>query len=183
MKTKQITFGGVLLAIAILLPQVLHLSGIQSLGQVLLPMHIPVLIAGFTLGPLLGGLIGIIAPIVSFLITGMPAADRLIFMIIELGVYGFATGFFYHNIFNNKGKLRVFIVLAISLILGRVAYAVSVLVITELLELSNLGIAYLVKSLSQGLLGVAVQFLIIPPIIYAIEKNGFLVKVIKTKEK
>ena len=47
-----------------------HLAG--GMGVVFLPMHLPVLLAGFFLGPRFGLLVGIITPLLSSLLTGMP---------------------------------------------------------------------------------------------------------------
>ena len=48
---RKISFGGLLLSIGIVLPQVFHLTGGPTSGATFLPMHIPVLIAGLLLGP------------------------------------------------------------------------------------------------------------------------------------
>ena len=79
-------------AFAILLPQAFHLTGIPQSGQIFLPMHIPVLISGFVLGPVFGLFIGVLSPIISSLLTGMPDSFRLPFMIAELASYGFMSG-------------------------------------------------------------------------------------------
>ena len=73
---KKITLGGLFLALGILLPQVAHLIAGPSLGQVLLPMHIPVLLGGFVLGPWFGCFLGAATPLISSLITGMPQAEN-----------------------------------------------------------------------------------------------------------
>ena len=64
------------------------------MGEVFLPMHLPVLLAGFCLGPLFGGAVGILTPLASCLVTGMamPAPAILPFMVVELAVYGAAAG-------------------------------------------------------------------------------------------
>ena len=70
---------------AVLLPQLVHLCGIMSgsgnsLGEILLPMHLPVMIVGMLAGPVAGMATGLISPLVSFALTGMPAATVLPFM-------------------------------------------------------------------------------------------------------
>ena len=42
-----------MLALAVILPRVVHLVGAADLGRILLPMHIPVLLSGFIVGPVL----------------------------------------------------------------------------------------------------------------------------------
>ena len=84
MKTKKLTFGAMCLAISLLLPQVFHIIGMQQAGSVFLPMHLPVFIGGMLLGPIYGLFLGIFAPLTSFVVTGMPSADRVLFMMSEL---------------------------------------------------------------------------------------------------
>src|SRR5512145_658584 len=68
--TRFIAFSALFLALAILLPIGFHAFGLG--GRVFLPMHIPVLLAGFLTGPLSGMLVGLLAPGASHLLTGMP---------------------------------------------------------------------------------------------------------------
>lgn len=50
-ETKKLAIGGLLIAVGILLPQVFHLAGGSAMGGLFLPMHLPVLLGGFLLGP------------------------------------------------------------------------------------------------------------------------------------
>lgn len=60
-----------------------HLIGMT--GPITLPMHIPVLIGGLLLSPL-ALLLGIVTPVVSSLLTGMPVIYPMaIIMAFELG--------------------------------------------------------------------------------------------------
>ncbi len=59
-------------------------------------MHIPVLVAGLTLGSTLGFIIGLVSPpIVNHLITGMPPIPIYWIMLVELSLYGLVSGFLY----------------------------------------------------------------------------------------
>ena len=58
--TRKITYGALIIACAVVLPQLFHLSGIPNSGAVFLPMHIPVLLGGFILGPWFGALVGVL---------------------------------------------------------------------------------------------------------------------------
>ena len=68
--TRQLTVSGFFIALGLILPMLFHLAG--GMGVVFLPMHLPVLLAGFFLGPRFGLLVGIITPLLSSLLTGMP---------------------------------------------------------------------------------------------------------------
>ena len=69
-KIRFITHTALYLALAILLPIGFHAFGFA--GRIFLPMHIPVLLAGFLVGPMAGIIVGILAPPLSHLMTSMP---------------------------------------------------------------------------------------------------------------
>ena len=105
---KKITVGGLLIALALVLPMAFHLTGVPQPGQVFLPMHIPVLLGGFVLGPVFGFFVGLFSPIISSVLTGMPAVGRLPFMMIELAVYGLVSGLMYNTFKFNKKKMGIY---------------------------------------------------------------------------
>ena len=78
-----------LIALAVVLPQVVHIALGQPGGVQLLPMYLPVLIGGCLLGLRWAPAVGVLSPVVSYLITSlagspMPALPRLPFMMAEL---------------------------------------------------------------------------------------------------
>lgn len=82
---------------AVLLPQLVHAAGLwlgvgDSLGKILLPMYLPIFIIGFYRGPIPGLVTGILAPMVSFLITGMPKTSVLPYLMLELVAIGVLSG-------------------------------------------------------------------------------------------
>ena len=86
-----------IVALAVLLPQFVHLVLGQAGGMQWLPMYLPVLLGGCLLGTWWGLGVGIASPLVSFAITSamgnaMPAAARLPFMAAELAVFAAVSG-------------------------------------------------------------------------------------------
>ena len=93
--SKEAAFILLTVASAVVFPQALHTLGAAlgiggQLGQMLLPMYLPVMILGFYRGIIPGAITGALAPIVSFMLTGMPAKALLPYIMIEL----IATGIF-----------------------------------------------------------------------------------------
>lgn len=176
MKVKKITFGGLMLAFAVLIPQMFHLTGNIQNGQMFLPMHMPVLLSGLILGPYFGTVIGILSPIMSTTMTGMPTFARLPFMIIELAAYGFFSGLLYKGFRLCKHKLGLIIVLVLSMLIGRLVYAASLFIASELLQIPCGGIMAAVTATVNGLVGIAIQLTLIPIIVIALERSGFLDK-------
>ena len=100
---KKITYKTIasvtLIAMAVILPQIVHLIAGQPGGVQWLPMYLPVLIGGCLLGSKWGVIVGILSPLASFAITSafgnaMPALPRLPFMVLELGVMAIVSGLF-----------------------------------------------------------------------------------------
>jgi len=122
-EVKKMSEAAVLLALGILLPLAFHLWG--AAGPIFAPMHLPVLLAGFILGPFYGGLLGLLVPLFSFLITGMPGVGSLPGMMIELFLYGLASGLLFRLIKTKNLYLDIYITLFLSMLLGRVAGGIT----------------------------------------------------------
>ena len=77
---------------AVVLPQLFHVIGAVSgqgtmLGVAFLPMHLPIIFVGLIAGPAVGAIAGAAAPLVSFLLSGMPMLAMLPLMMVELCAY------------------------------------------------------------------------------------------------
>jgi uncharacterized membrane protein len=79
-----------LVSAAWLLPALAHLIGLPV--RQLLPMHWAVVLAGLCYGWRSGALIGAGAPVVSFMLSGMPPPVVLPAMVVELATYGCVAG-------------------------------------------------------------------------------------------
>ncbi|KIM00963.1 hypothetical protein LU08_08640, partial [Bifidobacterium adolescentis] len=82
---------------AVVLPQLFHVIGAVSgqgtmLGVAFLPMHLPIIFVGLIAGPAVGAIAGAAAPLVSFLLSGMPMLAMLPLMMVELCAYGLVAG-------------------------------------------------------------------------------------------
>ena len=69
-KTKQLTLTGLFIALGLILP--FFTAQIPTIGRALLPMHIPVLLAGFICGPSLGLAAGAVTPLLRSVLFGTP---------------------------------------------------------------------------------------------------------------
>ena len=126
-------------------------------------MHIPVLLAGFICGPLSGVVVGLLAPTISFLLTGMPPSYAVPLMSLELPLYGLVAGLAYVRL-----KLNIYIALIAALIVGRLAFALGLLIMGLFIELPYGLETYFKVVLVTGLPGILVQLVIIPPIVAAL---------------
>lgn len=174
MKTRKLTFGALCLALALLLPQVFHLIGMQQAGQVFLPMHIPVLIGGMVLGWQYGALLGLIAPLVSCLLTGMPSAERVIFMMAELCSYGFISGLFYQQLHVKDQPLGGYLSLLAAMVIGRLVYGLTLTLAAALLHVNLGGFTAVWAAVMTGIPGIVTQFIFLPALVRVVEKGGYV---------
>lgn len=79
--TRQLILGGLFIALGVIVPILFHMVG---LGSFMLPMFWPLCLGAFFLSPMLSILIGILTPLVSMLLTGMPPAPISYLMAPEL---------------------------------------------------------------------------------------------------
>ncbi len=168
MNVKKLVYGGVFIALGIIIPQIFHFIGGPALGGVFLPMHFPVLVAGLLCGPLTGIMTGIISPLLSSAITGMPPVPRLWFMVVELLVYGAISGVLYV-----KMKKNILLSLALAMVMGRLAYGLLFIIVVNLFGIDlPLGLG-LSASLAKGIPGILLQMMIIPVLVRALERSSF----------
>ena len=92
----NLVLSAMFLALAIVLP---FLTGqIKTIGNMLLPMHIPVMLCGLVCGWQYGLIIGAVAPIMRSAIFGMPVMfPSAIGMAFELATYGFVIGYLFSH--------------------------------------------------------------------------------------
>ena len=139
-------------------------------------MHIPVLLAGLVIGGDYGFIIGMLTPLISHFVTGMPGTPRLPFMIGELAIYGLVSGLLYHNAGLKNKKLGGLITLVASMLAGRLFYAAMLFVAANLLNIKCGGAIAAVTATIKGVYGIGLQLLVIPPIIYATQKGGLIIE-------
>lgn len=163
---SKVAYGGLLLAMGILLPQVFHLFGGKAAGGMLLPMHIPVLLSGYLLGPWWGLAIGAATPAVSAL-TGMPPLARLPFMMLELSAYGLFAG-----LLGKKLRLPVWLSLPLTQLAGRLVYLLSLLTAGNLLHMRQAGAVFAWTATVEGLPGIVMQWVFVPLLVWLVKRRG-----------
>lgn len=162
--SRQLVRTALFLALAVVFPIAFHQFGMG--GRIFLPMHIPILLAGFISGPAAGAITGLLAPGLSFLLTSMPPAYAVPLMSLELLLYGLTAGFLYGRL-----KWNVYLVLILALIAGRIGFAVGLVVLGLFLELPYGLETYFEAAVIAGLPGITIQIVVIPPIIWAVRKK------------
>jgi len=163
-RTRWLVLTALFIALGVVLPIGFHSFSVLA-GRMFLPMHIPVLIAGLFLGRSSGLLVGLVCPILSFLLTGMPPPDKVLTMTLELPLYGLAGGIAYRSL-----RIPLVVSLLIALTVGRLAYAFGLVIIGQFLALPFTPLQFLQYSTIVGIWGIILQFVIIPPVVKGLEK-------------
>ena len=158
---KALISAGVI-ALAVILPQLVHLFSGAAGGAKWLPMYLPVLIGGCLLGWRWGLGVGVLSPVVSFLITSMtgnamPAASRLPYLIAELAVFAVVSGVFSKKISENLWL--AFPAVLLAQVSGR---AVFLMVAAIFQSIAPLSAAAVWSQIQTGLLGLVLQAVLVP---------------------
>lgn len=168
---NKITLSGVFIALGILLPYIT--GNIQSLGVNLLPMHIPVLLAGFIVGWKYGLLVGIITPLLRSALVGMPPLFPVaIAMAFELGIYGLVTGLLYSML--KKSKISVFISLIVAMISGRIVWGIVSYFLFFLNNTSFTINMFITGAFANSIIGIIIQLILVPIIVIRLERVGII---------
>lgn len=155
---------------AVAVPQSFHIMGTiaglgTSPGEAFLPMHFPIILVGLLAGPYAGALSGVLGPLVSFALSGMPGATMLPFMMIELCVYGFTSGLM------NTVNIPTVIKVLLAQIAGRTIRAIFIFSAVRI-GVSSLPISIIWTSITAGIFGIVLQLILLPLIVFKIKNDS-----------
>ena len=158
MKTKNssparnVVLAALFLALAFVLPMVT--GHLPQVGNMLCPMHFPILLCGFVLGGPWGLAVGFAAPLLRSVLFGMPPMFPIaISMAFELAAYGTVSGWLYRRV---KA--------------GRLVWGAVRFVLAGLSGSSFPFSAFLSGALFTAVPGIIAQLVLIPLIITALQK-------------
>lgn len=165
-KTRELPIAALMIALGIVLPMGFHMFNMG--GPAFLPMHIPVLIGGFILSPMYALAVGVLTPVLSSILTSMPAIMPMLpIMAFELGAYGLVI-----SILRKKTKLPDLVVLLIAMILGRIVAGAVVFVMTSLFTVKLPPAHVFVQgAIITGLPGIIIQLILVPAALYLLRKS------------
>lgn len=168
--TKRLVLTAMSIALCVVLPMAFH--SVPNSGQIMLPMHIPVLLCGMVCGAFYGALCGLLGPLLSSALTAMPAAAMLPGMMVECGVYGLATGLLLRRVRTGKLYADLYLSLIASMLLGRVLSGIAKALLFQAGKYSFT--AWITASFVTGLPGIALQLAVLPTLVYYLMRAGML---------
>lgn len=164
---KNLVLAAMFMAIGIMLP---FLTGqLKQLGNMLLPMHLPVLLCSFICGWKFGFVIGAVLPVLRSAMFGMPVMyPSAVSMAFELATYGFVAGFVSCRLRGQTWK-NLYVSLILALIIGRAVWGI---VQTLMLGTQGFGFgAFFAGAVVNAVPGILIQLLLVPAIVMALKKN------------
>lgn len=161
---RSISRAAVVTALGLVLPPVFHAL---HLGHVFLPMYLPILAGAFLLRPGWAATVGVVTPLVSAAVTGMPPLmpPVALWMAVELGVMGALAAFL-----SRRLRWPVWLDVAIVLVVGRVVYLGLVFLTAGWMNLPPRLLT--AASLVAGWPGMLLAMVVVPAVIHLTRRWG-----------
>ncbi len=169
---KMLTLSALFLAIGLILP--FFTGQIPQIGNLLLPMHIPVFLCGLICGWQYGAVVGFVLPLFRSLLFGMPILfPTASAMAFELMTYGFVAGFLY-----SRSKWQciraLYRCLIIAMLAGRAVWGI--------VQSIQLGVAgqtftlsiFMTSAFLQAIPGILLQLILIPAVMVTLNRTGLV---------
>ncbi len=170
-KIKNLVIAAMLLAVGIVLP--FFTGQIPQIGNMLLPMHLPVLVCGLVCGWSYGGIIGFILPFLRYILFGMPPMPNGAAMAFELAAYGMIAGFLY-----SRSRWQCIVSLYRSLIIamlgGRMIWGAVRIVMTGVAGEAFTWQMFMAGAFLNAIPGIILQLTLIPSVMLALDRTGMV---------
>lgn len=168
---QKLTLSAMFLAMGLVLP--LLTGQIPQIGNMLLPMHIPVLLCGLICGWQYGGVVGFIMPLLRHTMFGMPPMPGAVSMAFELATYGLVIGFLYSHS-RWKCVFSLYRSMLGAMLSGRIVWGIVQLTI---LGISGKGFTwqmFMAGAFLNAVPGIILQMILIPAIMVALNRAGLV---------
>jgi hypothetical protein len=133
-------------------------------------MHIPVLLCAFICGPYYAAVVGLIAPVLRFMLfTTPPIMPMGVAMCFELAIYGLAAGMLYKLL--PRKTVYIYVSLITAMLLGRAAFGLAFM---RTLGIHNGGQytweMFISAAFINAIPGIILHIILIPIIVIALKK-------------
>lgn len=157
-----------LLAVAWFVPLAMHLapwSGVRPLGAYVLPMFWTTLVAVYFHGARVGVVVGLFAPVINLLVSGLPALAFVATMSVELAVFAVAVA-------AGVRRWPRFVLMApLAYVAGRLT-STAVLGVTGAFADFDAAAVFVTRALSGGVAGLVVLCAIHAALVRFYPKSG-----------
>ncbi len=168
---RNLVTAAMLMAVGIVLP--FFTGQIPQVGNVLLPMHIPVIVCGLICGWQYGGIVGFMLPLLRYVLFGMPPMPNGLAMAFELAAYGAISGFLY-NCSRWQCIVSLYRSLVIAMIGGRVIWGMVRVVMLGMTGNAFTWQMFMAGAFLNAVPGIILQLVFIPALMVALNKTGIV---------
>lgn len=193
---KNITFPALFIALGLVLPLLAGQN--PQIGNMFLPMHIPVLLAGIVCGWKYGLAIGFALPLLRYFLFGAPPIYPIgVAMAFELAAYGAVIGYLYNlKPFRSNSNLiylrplnkpirqisidlfkppyNIYFSLIAAMIAGRAVWGVVNSILFNMLGWPFTWQIFVASAFFNAIPGIVLQIVFIPFITIILKKRGML---------
>ena len=169
---RNLMLAAMFVAVGFVLPMIT--GQVPQVGQMLLPMHIPVLLCGLICGWRYGGVVGFVLPLARSMLLGMPPLFPIaIAMSFELATYGIIAGLVY-GLSRWQCTVAIYRALVVAMFAGRAVWGIVMAVLLGVGE-GGFGMQLFVAgAFVNAVPGIILQLVLIPAIIVALSRTGVL---------
>ncbi len=173
---REVSLGGLFIALGIVIPIGFHALGGGKLGPIFLPMYLPVLVCGMLVSPGTAAAVGLLTPVLSSALTGMPPVLPILpLMAAELTVMGAVA-----SLLHRRLRLHVIPATVLTLLAGRAVLGLTVLLAVSLLPADVLAslpppmrqpLPYVPAATAAAIPGLILQLIAVPAAVAAVERR------------
>lgn len=169
---KNLALSAMFVAIGLVLP--FFTGQIPQFGNMMLPMHIPVLLCGLICGWKYGAVVGFTTPILRSFVFGMPILyPTAIGMAFELMTYGFVIGFLYGRS-RWKCIIALYRCLIIAMLSGRIVWGLAQMVLLGVGRDGFTYQAFIAGAFLNAIPGIIIQLVLIPSVMVVLNRTGLV---------
>ena len=169
MNLRKMILAALFLAIGLILPFIT--MQIPLIGNMLCPMHIPVLLCGYICGGPYGLIIGFITPLLRSVTFGMPMMmPNAVCMAFELATYGVVAGFLSKKM--HKDMKSLYISLIVSMIAGRAVWGLVSAIVYGVIGAEFTWKVFFTAGFVNAIPGIVIQLILIPVLVNRLYAAG-----------
>lgn len=164
----RLSLSAMFIAVGYILP--FFTGQIPEIGNMLLPMHLPVFLCGLICGWRYGLAVGAILPITRSLFFGMPVIfPNAVGMAVELATYGLVVGLAF-ALSRHKCIFALYRSLIIAMLAGRAAWGITMVMLLGFSGSAFAWTAFVAGAFTNAIPGICIQLVIIPAIMVVLQR-------------
>ena len=140
---------------------------------VCLALCLVLLLCGFVTGPAYAMAVGFIAPLLRYLLFGMPTILPIgLAMAFELAAYGAICGLLYQKL--PRKIIHLYTSLIGAMLGGRIVWGMAAFVLNRMLGNAFTLPMFFASAFANAVPGIVIQLVLIPPVILALRKSRLI---------